>query len=306
MPETSEHIPIGDTTLYVRRIGAGNPVFVIHGGPGLNHNYLLPYIDDLSHSNELIYYDQRYCGASESNLDPNKIVVSEFVEDIERLRKQLGYNQISIIAHSFGAHLAFRYAVSYPQHVKKIVSVCGLAISWVGVGLFVREFLKRTKLIKEQLDEIRQSQDFLSGVPAVHTAFYKLIFSSYCYDPCKTENLRLIFTKESARNEVFVSQHLRNQLFSDQFDLTPDLNHLKMPILMIHGIADPFPSEKAKEVADALKNCTYVEFPECGHFPFMEQPALFFKVVGKFLKDTQGDFNVLTASSQESPEAGLK
>lgn len=306
MPATSEHIPIGDTTLFVRRIGDGDPVFVIHGGPGLNHNYLLPYLDELSSSNELIYYDQRYCGASQHNVDITKIVVLEYVEDIERLRKKLGYNKITLLAHSFGAHLAFRYAVAYPQHVKKIISACGLAVSWVGVSLFAREFLKRTKVIKEQLDEIRQSRDFVEGVPSVHIAFYKLVFSSYCYDPCKTENLRLIFTQEAAKNEAFVSYSLRSQLFSEQFDLTNDLNQLKMPILVIHGTADPFPAEKARESAAALKNSTYVEFTECGHFPFMERTQLFTDTVSKFLKEPAYEPNAWTASSQESQEADLK
>lgn len=283
MSETFQYIPADDTFLFVRKIGSGDPVVVVHGGPGLNHHYLLPYMDALANKHELIYFDQRYCGESEANLDTSKIHIEQWVEDIESLRKGLGLEQMTLLAHSFGAHLAFRYALKYPQRVSKIISVCGLSLSWVGVGLFAKEFLKRTKPLREQLEEIRLSKSYQEGKPYVHRAFYKLIFSSYCYDPCSSENINLSFTNESARNGVIVSQYLRDELFTKQFDLTAELNALDIPILAIQGIADPYPADKARADAEALKNGYYIEFEECGHFPFMEQPKKFNATVNKFL-----------------------
>ena len=50
--------------LFVRRIGTGAPVVVLHGGPGAHHDYLLPGFDALAEGRELIYYDQRGGGRS--------------------------------------------------------------------------------------------------------------------------------------------------------------------------------------------------------------------------------------------------
>lgn len=286
MTGTSELIAIGDTHLFVRRIGVGEPVFVIHGGPGLNHNYLLPHLDELSENYELIYFDQRYCGQSENNLELEKIIISQLVDDIERIRIALGYDMIILLGHSFGAHLAFRYAIAYPQHVRKIISVCGLSITWMGVGLFAKEFLKRTKHIRDKLEQIRQSRDYQEGNPSSHQAFYNLVFASYCHDPKSIEKLRLIFTKESAKNEAFVSFRLRNQLFIEKFDLSVDLNNLNIPILVIHGSSDPYPAERARVTTEQLKNGYYVELQECGHFPFVEKPKEFQDAVIKFLNQT--------------------
>ena len=55
---------INGTKLFVREIGKGEPLIIIHGGPGLNHSYFLPHLDALSKSFKLIYYDQRACGQS--------------------------------------------------------------------------------------------------------------------------------------------------------------------------------------------------------------------------------------------------
>ncbi len=54
----------GAARLYVRDIGRGSPMFVVHGGPDFNHAYLLPEMDRLADSFRLVYYDQRGRGRS--------------------------------------------------------------------------------------------------------------------------------------------------------------------------------------------------------------------------------------------------
>ena len=48
-------IRIGQAQLYVREIGAGRPIIVIHGGPDFDHCYLLPEMDRLADAFRLIY-----------------------------------------------------------------------------------------------------------------------------------------------------------------------------------------------------------------------------------------------------------
>ncbi len=60
----SGYLSINGVELYVREVGAGQPVIVLHGGPDFDHNYLLPEMDRLAGSCRLIYYDQRGRGRS--------------------------------------------------------------------------------------------------------------------------------------------------------------------------------------------------------------------------------------------------
>src|SRR5262245_6682313 len=44
------HVAVGNASLYVREIGQGHPVLVLHGGPDFDHSYLLPEMDRLAES----------------------------------------------------------------------------------------------------------------------------------------------------------------------------------------------------------------------------------------------------------------
>jgi hypothetical protein len=41
-------IPVGGAELYVREVGQGAAIIVLHGGPDFDHSYLLPELDRLS------------------------------------------------------------------------------------------------------------------------------------------------------------------------------------------------------------------------------------------------------------------
>ena len=60
---------INDTKLYFKVIGDGEPLLVIHGGPGLSHDYLFEGLKPLAQNFKVIFYDQRASGRSDMTLD---------------------------------------------------------------------------------------------------------------------------------------------------------------------------------------------------------------------------------------------
>lgn len=49
---------------FVRALGAGPPVLVVHGGPGFDHSYLVDALEPLSATRRLVFYDQPGCGGT--------------------------------------------------------------------------------------------------------------------------------------------------------------------------------------------------------------------------------------------------
>lgn len=58
------NMPIRDVSLFVKVIGQGYPLVLMHGGPGLDHTTLLPLLP-LADQFTLIFYDHRCNGHSE-------------------------------------------------------------------------------------------------------------------------------------------------------------------------------------------------------------------------------------------------
>jgi proline iminopeptidase len=80
---------INETEIFYKRMGSGEPIIMVHGGPMLEHGYLDPHFKPLTDDYELIYLDQRLSGRSAAQVDSSDVRLSNFVNDIEELRKAL-------------------------------------------------------------------------------------------------------------------------------------------------------------------------------------------------------------------------
>ena len=80
-------VSVKDGKLFYRTAGKGLPLIVLHGGPGLSQDYLLPQLYKLAENNFVIFYDQRGSGKSlETKLDEKHINIDQFVEDLENMK----------------------------------------------------------------------------------------------------------------------------------------------------------------------------------------------------------------------------
>src|SRR6266571_3507998 len=71
--------------LYVREVGQGEPVIVLHGGWGAEHSYLLNSIKGLETQFRFIFYDQR--GSLRSRCKLEFISLEKHVQDLESLKE---------------------------------------------------------------------------------------------------------------------------------------------------------------------------------------------------------------------------
>jgi pimeloyl-ACP methyl ester carboxylesterase len=83
--------------IYYLQVGAGQPLVILHGGPGSSHEYLLPSLLPLTRDNRLIFIDERGSGRSQKIEDPSGYTVENMVEDVEGVRVSLGLGKINLI-----------------------------------------------------------------------------------------------------------------------------------------------------------------------------------------------------------------
>ncbi|HEX9653891.1 MAG TPA: alpha/beta fold hydrolase, partial [bacterium] len=114
---------INGTQLYCKVMGSGEPIVILHGGPGLDHTYLLPQMAELAKDYRLIFFDQRLAGRSASNVDSSAITLQNFIDDVEGVRREFNLEKMNLLAHSWGSFLALNYAITYPDHLKSLTLV---------------------------------------------------------------------------------------------------------------------------------------------------------------------------------------
>lgn len=104
--------------LYVDESGNpdGVPVLFVHGGPGAGcGKYDRRFFDPEVY--RIILFDQRGCGRSTPHAELAGNNTQALVEDMERIREQLGVDKWVLFGGSWGSTLSLVYAQAYPERV---------------------------------------------------------------------------------------------------------------------------------------------------------------------------------------------
>lgn len=273
--------------IYYKTVGSGDPIVVLHGGPGMDHRYLLSTTEPLAKKHKLIFYDQRGSGkSSTSHIDSSHINVATLVKDLEDLRKGLGHKKITLLAHSYAGFIAMHYAIRYPENVSALILMNSMPATSSGLKDTANEFLSRMKPVSGRLESIQKSQEFADGKVEVIEDFYRTIFKAYMFNESDAAKLHLRSDSSlTAINSLKIRDILFNEISSKSFDLTGSLQQLPVPTLVIHGDHDIVPEAAAEEIANAIPNSEFVVLENCGHFSCLERSREFFYIVERFLKE---------------------
>ncbi|HEU0277526.1 MAG TPA: prolyl aminopeptidase [Rhodanobacteraceae bacterium] len=122
-PYRTEHLPVGDGhTLYVEECGhpAGQPVVVLHGGPGAGLTPTHRRFFDPARW-RVVLFDQRGAGKSTPFAALEHNTTPDLVGDIEKLRAHLGIARWLVFGGSWGSTLALAYAEAHPDRVTGLI-----------------------------------------------------------------------------------------------------------------------------------------------------------------------------------------
>lgn len=98
------------------------PVIVVHGGPGLDYDYLKP-LKPLSKDYRVVFYDQRGTGLSPRVGKPYP-TLEQSVDDLHSIVGHFSNGgKVKLIGHSWGGALVVGYLSKYPSTVSQAVIV---------------------------------------------------------------------------------------------------------------------------------------------------------------------------------------
>ncbi|MEZ5013649.1 MAG: alpha/beta hydrolase [Chitinophagales bacterium] len=274
---------LNGTKLFVEIVGKGEPVIVIHGGPGLNHHYFQPWLNDLSKKYQLVYFDQRSSGASDLSIKAY-INLKNFVEDIEALRKDLGVEKVHLFAHSWGAVIANAYIEKYPEHVASLIYCSPVPFDHnydQAVNNTITARMSQADSL--QKEDIMASEAFQKGEMSAVYGLMHLSFKQMFCDTAKEKLLDLHLQDDYIVASLSLYGLAEDMYTFDDYTKLKD-KHFDFPILILHGSCDIMPEAAITSIQQTLPGSKLVEFDHSGHFIFIEEQAAFTKTVLKFLK----------------------
>ena len=278
-----------DVPLYWARYGVPGapPLLVLHGGPGAHHDYLLPQMLALGGAEggrELLFYDQR--GGGKSRTDALSVITWRTqVEDLAKVIAEFGLDAPTIVGYSWGALLALLYAAEAARDTRMtppraLVLIDPAPISRKFRDVFEREFSRRQSGpdIARQREELNASGLRAADPDAHRQRIFELSVAAYFADPASARDLTPF--RVSARVQQSVWESL------GEFDLAADgrLASIRAPALLTHGRQDPIPLASSETCARVMK-ARLVVIEQCGHVPYVEQPAALFGAVDAFLRE---------------------
>ena len=287
-PAAAQEVPVrqgvvslDDGRLFYEVVGTGDPIVVVHGGPGLDHNYLRPGLDVLATSHTLVYYDQRGTGRSDFPLDPGSINLAAFVSDIDALRQVMGYDKITVLGHSFGGLIALAYAMAHPDDVKALIL---MDTAEPGKRFqdqaALRQKAARTPEDSTELARLMASPGYEAHDAATLSEVYRVAYRSTFLDPRRVDELNLKLLPSTAHNGAQVAQLLGADMTDlDWWDRLPSLT---VPTLVLQGKADPEPMAMAQALIQAIPGARLAVL-DSGHFPEIEDPTGLVAAVSNFL-----------------------
>lgn len=280
--DSAEYATLNGFTFFIRQIGSGEPVLVCHGGPGLDHTYLMPQMGKLGKQARMIFYDQRACGLSGHIVDSGMMRLDTFIADMEAIRQHLGLEKMSLLGHSFGGFLAMAYTSRYPDRISHLILMNSMPPTYTlwqqgNDALFNRI----TPEQHQEITAVQQSDAYMLGEAKGYEDLFRVMYKLQFDNPALIDSLNITLQPDfETTSQTF------NTMMPDMinYDFTQKLQRLKAPTLVIYGDQEAGADGAIRAFKTINPAWEVVKLAHCGHFPYIEAMPELEKYVGALLK----------------------
>ena len=296
-PQQEGFVDAHGVLIYYTAFGNGSPLLVVHGGPGADHTYFLPYVLPLARTHRLIFIDERGSGRSERLHDASLYAVEAMVEDVEDVRIALHLGKISLLGHSYGGVLAQAYALKYQQNLSHLILNITFPSTRQMNEVLAQEKAQMPPEKLRRLNELEQAGLFGKGEAWEHgryteeyeklawgPGYFPFLYGARpdaTYDPVggAPTNWELYRAMWGEHGEFVIDGNLKSVEYVDR------LPTIHVPTLIMAGDHDECNPSLSREMHDKIAGSELVILPNSGHMNFVDQPDLWQKSVEDFLGD---------------------
>ncbi len=252
--------------IHYEAVGRGRPVLLLHGWLG-SWRYWMPTMESLADAYRT--YAMDFWGFGDSD-KPGKYTIDDYVRMVGDFLDGLGVARASLVGHSLGGVVALRSALEWPQRVEKLVLV--------NTPLYGGGMAASVKALRNPLSRLLAGPRTLVGL---WVRALKKVSAAW------TEMYDEIVEDAGKVDQDAVQQSVENIL---DMDLRSQLDHLYNHTLVVFGDRDEFvdPAQATYFADGSVATAQVVVLDGCRHFPFLDEPSKFNRLLKEFLDSELG------------------
>jgi proline iminopeptidase len=273
-------IAIDSVNIYVLSVGAESnyPLFILHGGPGLDHTEMFPWYNSLGDRFRLLYVDERGQGRSQ-RVDPATLTLSRFAQDITDLAAALNLSEYAILGHSFGSFITLAHAIEQGGASHYVLSGCTASFTKTmaevqhNLAIFEPVELREQVTQSWALEPLAKTQEDVEKIMDMQMPFHFATVTSDAYKRFMAAQAEAhpIYAPEVL---AYFAEHEYAIEYEDQ------LHKITKPTLVITGERDNTCTPRAsRDVHAGIAHSELVIVPDAGHMTYVEQPDIYFPAV---------------------------
>jgi proline-specific peptidase len=291
------NLPLPDLTLKIdvedgfqvwsRSVGGGaaherTPLLIVHGGPGVPHQYLQNLAALASPVQRVIFYDQLGCGFSDQPDEPERWHLSRFVNEVKMVRKALKLDEVILLGQSWGGMLSIEYALQQPTGLKGII----LSNTSPSARLLADESENLLKALPARtLETITRHEaagttdqpEYMQAMGEFYGRHVVRVHPMPDFVQYSFDHMGQPYGVMWGPNEFTLNGNLQS------WNRINDLHRIRCPVLLICGEHDECTPAIHELMHEKIAQSRLVVLSGCSHLSHVEKPELYMQHVQRFL-----------------------
>ena len=285
----------GTFKVWTKRVG-NNPsqkMLLLHGGPGMTHEYLEGFDSYLPAAGiEYYYYDQLGSFYSDNPNDPELVELPRFVEEVEQVRKalKLDAGNFFLFGQSWGGLLAMEYALKYQRNLKGLI-ISNMMASIPQYNEYAHKVLmpNMDQAVLAEIKKYEEAKDY------ENPRYIDLLFEHHYVHhvlriPAQDwpDPVKRAFDHVNA--DIYVSMQGPSELGASgklvNWDITDRLSTIEVPTLVIGAQHDTMDPEHMQWMAKELPRGRYLHCPDGSHLALYDDQQVYCQGLVEFVHNT--------------------
>jgi len=211
----------------------------------------------------ILRYDQR--GHGGTTVPSTPCTFDQLVGDVLAIFDAIGIDRATLLGVSMGAVTALRFAALHPQRLDRVIACDGPWVKPAGAA----------ELWEERIAVVR-SQGMQALVQPTVQRWFRAAFVAG--NPPVLDKVRRMIADTPAEGFIACARALQ------QFDFRQSFPQIRVPTLLLCGAADGVMPQVMREMHAAMGGSEFVEIPEAGHLPNLENPEEFRRALAAWIR----------------------